>query len=205
MEKETKGNFLLAFQEAQQDFAARSPEEMAAKSGAVFREGCLNLNYCGRDYFVLFPAGEVIASDGEEVLLSDKVLILHYLTQADGALPQGKWLALEELPGGFSHLALFQKEALLPLAQTFGPRPELLLSAVRHLGGKEAPLGDYGGIIPAFPHLPLGVFLWKGDHDFPPAAGLLFDNSALHYLDTAGLYVLGVNTALKLCRKVAGI
>lgn len=200
MEKEVVGNFLAAFEEAKEKFAQCNPEEMAAKSGASFKEGFFSLTYCGKEHLVIFPAGEVIGPEGERVLLSDKILILQYLAQADGTPPQGKWLTLRELPGGFSHAALFQKEAISPLLETFAGKREKFREALAKLGGKGAELGDYGGIIPVFPRVFLGVLFWEGDAEFPPSADILFDAASLHYLDTAALYVLGVNTALKLCR-----
>jgi hypothetical protein len=199
---EVPGNYQPAHQAAVRAFAARDPLAMAAASGAAYdsRAGYFTLHYYRWHYHVSFPGGVVtpVETEAEALGLSDQVVLLRYLASALGTPPAGRWLSFMELPGGPLHQAPFRLEAVEPLAQEFGRSPRRFLAAGAALGGKVADMGDAGVILPVLPRLSLALVLWVADEEFPANANLLFEASAVDYLDTASLYVLGVNTSRRL-------
>ena len=57
--------------------------------------------------------------------------------------------------------------------------------------------GDAGVVIPVFPRIPLAFILWEGGEEFAPRSIVLYDSVAEAYLDTAGLYVLGIQAVIR--------
>lgn len=188
-----------AFTEALKVFFTLSPQDVALRSGAAYREeeGVFVVRYFAREYTVNL-AGRVAGPDGSEPPFNDRTLIVQYLCSASGLPPRGRWLSFLELPEGSHHYAPFQTDATIPLAKRFGRDKEGFSGAARALGGTPLPLGDAGFSIPAFPRLPLAVVLWEGDEEFEAKTSILFDAVAPASLSTAALWVLGVEMARKM-------
>ncbi len=91
----------------------------------------------------------------------------------------------------------FHIEALAPLANRFGadrvsPPPPQPWAAPR--------FGEGGGLpVRLLPQkVALRVILWGADEEFPAKAAILFDNKSHFHLDTAGLYMAGIDLASQL-------
>jgi len=190
--------------------------------------GLFMLRYLNKDYYITFPDGQIsfaecdnilnvsarvenrkagcgrpdfhISTDysGNTILVSDQTLILMYLTQASGISPRGQWSNFLQLPEGSHHHGPFINDAINPWVKTFNGKKDLFLSVLKEMGGSEARLGDYGGVIKAFPKIPLAFLIWEGDDEFPPKGNILFDSTISMFLDTAGAYVLGINAARRM-------
>ncbi len=177
---------------ALEGFRAGDPELMAMASGARYQDGTFSLAYLSHPLRVTFPHGEV-SCEGLGLTRNEEVLALRYLAGASGLPPRSRWLSFLELPGGPHHYAPFQKEALEPLAEAFAGKPAEFYDAVRAFGGSPYDAGDMGGLLPVYPKLTLAVIVWSSG-----SAAILFDQVASTYLDTASLYVLGIEAAERL-------
>ena len=117
-----------ALSQVLQEYAAKDPLEIAARSGAIFRENELILNYCNLSLCITYPEGEMAwqktESDAEPwgITHEEKVVILKYLAAASGLPARGQWLSFHELKGGQMHWKPFQREALEPLARGYHRR-----------------------------------------------------------------------------------
>jgi hypothetical protein len=87
-----------------------------------------------------------------------------------------------------------------PLLTAFGSRPELLLPAGAALGGQSYPQGEAAVLIPALPRVNIIYMIWKGDDEFGPEAGCLFDETITDYLPTEDVTVLSGMVAVKLMK-----
>lgn len=192
-----------------EDFASRDPREMADLSGAAFQDNTIFLRYCNLPLEVTHPQGEInflergknskIEGRSPEGLSSDeKVVILQYLTRASGLPVRGQWLSFLDLRGGQLHWKPFQKEALEPLAKKFYNKKDLFLKLAFEHGGSLLEQGDAGVVIPVFPRIPLAFILWDGGEEFVPRSTILYDSVAETYLTTAGLYVLGIQSLIRI-------
>ena len=190
------------------NFAARDPREMADLSGALFQENTIILQYCNLPLAVTYPQGEINflergknSTTGEnlqeKLSTEEKVVILQYLTQASGLPVRGQWLSFLDLRGGPLHWKPFQKEALEPLAKKYYSKKDQFLKLAFEHGGSPLEQGDAGVVIPVFPRIPLAFILWEGDEEFAPRSTILYDSVAETYLDTAGLYVLGIQAVIR--------
>ncbi|MBI4285907.1 MAG: DUF3786 domain-containing protein [Chloroflexi bacterium] len=163
----------------------------------------ITLPYLGRDYLItLSPIAISLKGSGENVPLRDKILILHYFTQARGTPLTGKLLAYRELPEGANYLSTFALRAIKPLLTRFSKEPERLVEAAAKVGGHQAAFGDVAVTIQAFPRVPITFVLWLGDDEFPPDGNILFDSSVPDYLSTEDINVLCEAIAWKLVRSV---
>lgn len=165
------------------------------KSGARYEtidaKKVIILEYLNRSYQVTLPDIEISLKDSEEaVSLRDKILILHYLTQAKGTPASSKMITYKELPEGASYFPTFFKRTIKPLVDHFGQEPHRLVDAVEKLGGQKADYGDVAVTINAFSRVPITLVLWRGDEEFSPEGNILFDSTISDYLPTEDINVL---------------
>ena len=95
-------------------------EQQCLKSGAQYllidSQKVIIVEYLNQSYRITLPDIEIsLTNSEEEVPLKDKLLILHYLTQAKGTPTSNKLIAYKELPEGASYFPTFSKRAIKPL------------------------------------------------------------------------------------------
>jgi len=172
-----------------------------ARSQTIDAQKAIILEYLNESYQILFPEIKISAVGSEqEVPLRDRILILHYLTQAKGTPLTRKLIAYKELPEGVNYFPTYYLRAIKPLVNHFGNQPEHLLDVARKLGGTEAEYGDIAVTIPAFSRVPITLILWRGDEELPPEGNILFDSTISDYLSTEDINVLCEIIAWKLVK-----
>ena len=170
-------------------------EQQCLKSDAQYQvinsQKVVIVEYLNQLYKVALPDIEISPKDSEEsVPLRDRILILHYLTQAKGTPISSKTIAYKELPEGANYFPTFSKRAIQPLVTHFGKEPHRLLDAARILGGHEADYGDVSVTINAFSRVSITLVLWRGNEEFPCDGNILFDSTISDYLPTEDINVL---------------
>jgi len=197
-------NYRVAFDLAIEQLRNSDLAERCAKSGAVFKksgggEGLIKLLFLNQTCEIRTTRMEIgYAGSEEEVPVWAKILIIHYLNRSSGLPLSGQWVTFRQVPGGSGYYPAYIKRALDPLVRTFGANPKLLIDAARPFGGWEVKQGDAGVTIPAFPHVPLTLIIWKGDEEFPPEANILFDSTITENLSTEDIEVLCQMAVLKM-------
>ncbi len=165
----------------------------------------ISLKYLNQTYKITLPEIDVLFVDSQQpVPPRDKLLILHYLTQAQGSPISTKKITYKELPEGTSYFPTFYKRAIKPLVDNFGKEPHRLLDAGARLGGHRADYGDVAVTINAFTKVPLTLVLWQGDDELTPEGSVLFDSSISDYLTTEDITVLCETVAWRLVRIFRG-
>jgi len=196
----------LAYQLAGEQLAKiNNIEQQCLNSGASYQvinsRKVITLEYLNQLYQITLPDIEISLKDSEEeVPPRDKILILHYFTQAKGTLPSNKTIAYKELPEGADYFPTFSKRAIKPLIDHFGNEPHRLLDAAGILGGRKADYGDVSVTINAFSRVPITLVLWRGDEELPPAGNILFDSTISDYLPIEDINVLCEIIAWKLAK-----
>jgi hypothetical protein len=176
--------------------AELSPWEVAERSAARFcqeaLQGFYELVYLGRMLRISHPGGDVQAMDGGNPPGYAAALVcLHYLTCADGHPPADRWVSFRELPDGLIYYSAFRSRVEPALVRRFGAAPAALQRAAQTLGGDPLAFGDVAFGLRVLPRIAMAIILYAGDEEFAPAANVLFDASAGHYLPTEDLAVLG--------------
>lgn len=209
-----KGNetYGPALDKARRDLVTLKPREAAWRSGATYEEltaraanrhsrdgdihgsceGRFRVRFWGNDYLIHHSQGSVQEEGtGREPAVAIQIILLHYLTNADGTPPANQWVSFRQLPGGRGYDSAFQRRVNLPLAKAFEDDARGLIAAAEALGGERLTYGDASFLFRILPCLWMAVVFYHGDEEFPASANVLFDGAAEHYLPTEDLAVLG--------------
>jgi len=202
-----KTPYSFAFEVACDALRSADLKKQAGKSGACFeqeddRRCLIKLTFLNHHCLVHFPDITVTYQDeGKDVPLWSKLVILHYLIQAQGRPLAGEWISFRQLAGGEVYYPTFHGRAQKPLLDFFGQRADLFKEAGCSLGGTEAPAGDRGVILAALPRVPIAFLFWNGDEELPPEARILFDASVPAYLSTEDVVVLAQQAVFRLIER----
>jgi hypothetical protein len=165
--------------------------EQCLRSGAELQsDGTVMLTYLHDRYRIGRDAVVSFRDNQQPVPLRDRILILHYFTQAKGTSPTGNLIPYRDLPGGLVYYPTFVKRTLNPLAECFGEDAALLGQAGKLLGAEPGATGDASLIIYAFPYVPVNIVLWQGDDELPSQLNLLFDANINDYLTSEDVTIL---------------
>jgi hypothetical protein len=175
------------------------PAQVASRCGGRAFPGALEVDYWGRPVKVHWPELTACETGGQPCSPFERMMLLFYLRQSDGAQPAGEWISFRELPGGNFYHQAFQGYACTPLARVFGTDPAGLGSAAGACGGApvDGPAADTWGFRP-LPLVWLAVAMWPGEEGLPSQAAVLFDRNASHHLPLDGLALLGSGLSRRL-------
>jgi hypothetical protein len=184
----------LAFASAQKRLQGMDPKAVAERSGAQWVTGddgeYLEVTFLNQRYRILFPHGEVGGESGEDPPLVRRVLILHYLIQAQGKELARRWVDFRSLPGGVVYYPVFRGRVISRLVGMFGQRPQELIAAAAPLGGRKIAMADWAVEIPAFPRVPVVLALWEASEEFGPEGTVMYDDALPAYLETEDAIVV---------------
>ncbi len=174
-QKNDEYGYKLAYKLAGEQLTGVDIEQQCLRSGARYQvinsRPVIIVEYLNQWYQVTLPDIDISLVDGGgEVPMRDKILILHYLTLAQGVPISNKLIAFKELPEGANYFPTFSKRSIEPLVAHFGREPHRLIEAAERLGGHEVDYGDVAVTINGFSRVPITLVLWQGDEEFPPGA-----------------------------------
>ncbi len=180
-------------------------EQQCLKSGArcqvIDSQRIITLEYLNQSYQIVFPDVDISLIDSkEQAPIRDKILILHYFTQAKGTPITNNLTTFRELPEGANYFPTFSKRAIKPLLDHFGREPEWLIDTAEELGGHKVDYGDVAVTINAFSYVPITLVLWRGDEEFNPEGSILFDSTISDYLPTEDINILCETISWKLVK-----
>ena len=200
-----------AYTKAVESMARVDPRTAASAGGADYEEGKFVIPLFNRTYTVQVP-GCAIAEVGADVRVPKvvEVLLIHYLTHADGTAVSGTWISYRQLPGAKLFERKFINLVSRPMADFFDGNIDSFRESASTLGGQPMDsTGDAAFWFKALPKLPVACIFNIGEDEFPPSINVLFDESAYHYLPTEDLTILGglMNSFMKKavktdCRKM---
>ena len=176
---------------ARRELAAYDVAEVARRAGLSIRNGHLDLELLNSGYDIGWPDLTITFRDGSDCPEELVILLLDYLTRADGSVPTGEWIGFQELPDGSFYRHAFQGYSGDHLVRGLTADIDRFRRASEGLSGEPLSMADAGYAFRVLPHVPLAVVWWDGDDEFPANATVLFDRVAGTYLPTDGLAILG--------------
>lgn len=183
-----------ALEKALSEWKEADPQETAWKAGVDFDTASrlVTVPLLGETYTVSHPDGETRRQGSDdEVPITTRILLLHYLLTADGVPVAGRWIAFRELPDALTYDPAFQGRSAHRLRGRFGEDLEAFHKAAAALDADRLDFGDASYLFRAFPRVWMAVVIYEGDEEFSPSANVLFDAAASNYLPTEDLAVLG--------------
>jgi len=104
-----------------------------------------------------------------------RLIALHHLAMASGAVPGEDWVSYREIPDGLFYANTITREVEEPLAQLFGADPPAFLAAGGALGGTSLRLADVALVFHPLPRVPVVFALWREDEEFPAKVKVLYE------------------------------
>lgn len=126
------------------------------------------------------------------------LMVLVYLTEAKEIKPTHTWISEKDLKGGSTFFRGPHSLQVEELEDLYGKNPDAFLKAGKKLGGNEILYGDKGFALEVLPKVPLAYILWKGDEEFPPRIGILFDSTIESHLPLDMIWCLVAETSRRL-------
>ena len=175
--------------------------DVCRKSGASLHGpgGPIELVLLGQSYQLL-PPDFTVTKNGENVHITERILLLHYLQKATGKAPTGRWISFSEVPGGQLYMRNFQARSVDRLLRAFGGREESLLPASEAVGALSTDLAEISFSVQVLPMVPVALALWRGDDEFPTSCNMLFDATVTDYLSIEDTVVLAGIVAGSICK-----
>lgn len=146
-------------------------------------------------------ADEAVSFDENpaEPTTTEKVLMLHYLINAQSKPLSGKNISFKEVPnGGSIYYSTFRKRAVDPLVKTFSEDLQSFKEAASALNGAAEGFGDASTTIYVFPFVPVTYVIWQGDEEVSPTGTILFDSSVSYFLPVEDIVLAASFGAYKL-------
>jgi hypothetical protein len=197
-------NWEVSLKTAKSNLGAKRPQDIAQRAAVRYdaAAGEFVVPFLNQEHRVRYPSGDVYLPWGEDVQITNQILILHYLEHAEGVPLHHKWISFKEIPCGQIYISPFYNRAIRPLIELFGHDPQGLIAAGLALGGKREDLGDAGVVIPVFPMVPVAYVIWVGDEEFEASGNILFDKSAPHCLPLEDYAVIAGAAVLELRKQL---
>ncbi len=197
----SKEAFGLAIELASKILEKMDPKDLSKRTGALYLDqDRILLNYLNNSYIVNIRNSQISLKEDEkeEIPLKDRILILHYLTQAKGTPLTNKLITYAQIQGGKFYCPVFQKRTVEPILRYFGHQPQLLINASEPIGGVKAKYGDSSISIDPFPFVRFFIIIWRGDDEIPPNGNILFDKNITDYLTAEDIAVLSETITWKI-------
>lgn len=200
-EKTQEYGYQLAYRLAREKLASiENLAQQCLNSGARLENSRIIIDYLNQTCQITLPDGDVLPVAGGELPMREKILILHYFTQAKGPPLSKRIIAYQELPDGKNYFPVFTKRAIKPLLDHFGGEPEKLVEVAQALGARRADFADAAVTFNAFSRVPVTFVLWKADEEFPASGNVMFDSTIPDYLTTDDTNVMCEIIAWRLVR-----
>jgi hypothetical protein len=185
-ESNLMNGYYEAYRVAINELTKKDLHEMCLNTNSVYDSlyNSICVKYLNKEYLVDCETGTVVQKDSEqEVSVTVKILILHYLINAGSRPLTGKMISFKEIPGaGKIYYQTFYKRSIEPLIKTFSNNFEAFINAVEKLNGEKEKYGHISATIKIFPMVPVTYVLWEGDDEVDASGTILFDESVTSFL-----------------------
>lgn len=182
----------VAYNKAVESMTRIDPRVASYASGVEFDDGSFVIPLFNLIYAVKFPECDISEIETRmRVPRVLEILLMHYLTHADGTALSGIWINYRELPGAKLFGQKFENLVSQPMLEMFHADVDSFRKAAEGLGGRLMDgIGDVAFVFRAFPRFPVACVLNIGDDEMPPSMNILFDKTAPNYLPTEDITIL---------------
>ena len=193
--------------------SAAHPTEVCNRTEAIYnpgREGYVLPVYNLR-YLILPGLRKILRLEPndqgveEDLSPSFHLMVFVYLIEAKEINPSHTWVSEKDLKGGTTFFRGPHSLDVAALERLYGRDGDAFLRAGRRLGGSEILYGDKGFALEVFPKVPVAYVLWKGDEEFPPRIGVLFDSTIQDHFSLDVIWCMVAETSRRLVEVSPGV
>jgi hypothetical protein len=176
-------DYKKALEIGKEEISKKNPLHLCRLSGGQFIEkanepNSIQIKFLNRMVTISWPDLIFSQDFDKEIAIKEKILILHYLNNANKEDLTGELIAYQEIPSARFYLSSFNARSRDPFIAAFGENPDKLPVVAQELfAAQMASMGDVSVTIQAFPKVPITLIIWRGDEEFPPNGTILFDSS----------------------------
>jgi len=162
----------------------------ASGLGGRMERGSLVIPCLGRDFRIDASGG--VSSD---VHVNPWVVVplLQYVLRGGTGLPEGRWIAFDELSSGTFRGQYFRRRCEEPLRALLD-RGESLFADIMDMFGAAGPEEGFGAdrawLIHPLPRVPFLILYWRPEAEFESKAKILLDRRTEAFLDPESVYIL---------------
>ena len=194
-------NYEKAFKAAAALLRSGNIDEICLRSGARKKGNTFSIAFFNDEYRIILPE---VVFDAQALSLTERILILHYLTTKESFSTKGEFVSFKNLPGASFYNPTFRKRGPERILKRFGYNIEEITAAAEKLSGSRAEYGDVSFRLTIFPKIEAVIVLYRGDEEFPPEAGILFNDDIINHLPLEDIAVTAGLIAGRL-EKAAGL
>jgi len=180
------------------EFARLNPETVCIRTLADYqvKQRAYTLSVLNQDYLILphqkrikrLTEGDALTE--ENLTKEFTLMVLFYLLYAKNIPLVRKWISEKDLPGGATFFRGPHALSVNLVEKKYGQNLEGFIEAGKLLGGTPVRFGDKSIALDVFPRIPIIYILWRGDEEFPPKAGVLFDASIESHLNLDVIWIM---------------
>lgn len=194
-----KNNFEKAYDEAftlaSKMLLKKDIVECCADSGAMITLQSYNtlrikIDFLNRIININLPSVLFTAEDSAAISIWEKILILHYLCNANGSPQKNSLINFKQIKEGLLYYPSFERRCIKPFMRLFTKDQALAYRNALRIGGEKVDFGDFALKFNPFPRVSLIYMVWNGDNEIPADGNILFDSSIKEYLSAEDIVVL---------------
>ena len=185
------------------------PTDVCNRSEAIYnpaREGFMLPVYNLR-YLIVPKVKKILRVEPNDQTVEEDLssffhlMVFVYLVEVRDIKSSHTWVSEKDLKGGSTFFRGPHSLDVAALENLHGRDPDAFLKAGRKLGGSEILYGDKGFALEVFPKVPVAYVLWKGDEEFPPRVGVLFDSTIQDHFTLDVIWCMVAETSRRLVER----
>jgi len=169
-------------------------DDIAFNSSARLESGALSIELLGETFIIKDLGRDINTSSGREPRISEKILLLHYLSTADGSPLTREEITLENIPGAAFYYPTYKARSIDLIIRKFAPAPADFINTAQKMGFNMAKEGrQYRLKLRALPNLPISFVFWESYKAKEPdmeTLRVLYDNGITHYLPLEDIIII---------------
>lgn len=189
MNKEKNQLFSNMLQAALTWLEGRSPEEISRQAGIPFDGNVFRFTSLGIPVTIHYPDYRI----EPELEQWHTLVLLHYLSLADGEALSGRKITFAEYKNGMVRGGGFDRDVERTIEkQSDALYPEALEKRCLALGAEiQDSNADFCAEFSLAPNYPVWLKIWFADEEFPASGRMLLDASAEHFLSIEDAVTIG--------------
>lgn len=166
-------------------------------------EQCYVLPVWGRRYAIYPHGGQIVrlGTGADPCHGYFPLFVIYYLLNCSGTNPCGHWVSEKDLPGGPTFFRGPHEIPTRLISERFGNDVGTFRKVAMLLGGIPLNMGDAAFRFEVTSRIPVAVLLWKGDHEFPPEARIMYDRTISRHLTLDIVFALATEICTRLGRE----